>query len=61
MSRRRSLMASCLALVIAVTLAAPVAAGQVRLRVSASPSSTSFGSIAVGQESAPQVFYFTNR
>lgn len=60
MSRRRSLLASCLALVIAVTIAAPVAAGQVRLRVSASPSTMNFGSIAVGQESAPQVLYVTN-
>jgi len=61
MSRRHSLLASCLALVIAVTLAAPVAASQVRLRVSASPSSMTFGSVALDQESAPQVFYFTNR
>ena len=61
MSRRHSLLASCLALVLAVLIAAPVAAGQVRLRVSASPASMGFGSIAVGQESAPQVLYVTNR
>ena len=61
MYRRRSLLASCLALVIAVTIAAPVAAGQVRLRVTAAQSSMSIGSVAVGQESATQVVYVTNR
>lgn len=54
MSRRRSLLASCLALVLDVAVVAPVAAGQVRLRVSASTSQMNFGSLAVGQESAPR-------
>ena len=61
MSRRLAILATCLALVVAATLAAPVAAVQVRLRVSASPSPMNFGSLVVGQESAPQVLYVTNR
>jgi hypothetical protein len=61
MSRRRTVPAFGVAIVLAAVLAAPVAAGQVRLRVTASPSPMNFGSVAVGQESAAQLIYVTNR
>jgi hypothetical protein len=59
--RRLSFVAILTALVLAAALAGPVAAGQVRLRVAVTPNPMNFGSVVVGEASAPQVLYVTNR
>ena len=50
-----------LGLVLVFAAAAPAAAAQVKFSVTLSPAPMSLGSVPVGQMSAPQVLYATNR
>ena len=58
---RRSAVTVALALSVAVAFAAPVTAAPVKFRITLSPSPMSFGSVPVGEMSAPQLLYATNR
>jgi hypothetical protein len=58
---RRLALTVIVALVLAVATAAPAAATTVKFRITLSPAPMSFGSVPVGQMSAAQVLYATNR
>lgn len=61
MRLRRFAVTVALGLSLAIAFAAPVTAAQVKFRITLSPSPMSFGSVPVGQMSAPQLLYATNR
>jgi len=61
MRSHRFALTVILALVLAVATAAPAAAATVKFRVTLSPAPMSLGSVPVGQMSAAQVLYATNR
>ena len=61
MRSHRIALTVILALVLAVAAAAPAAAGTVKFRITLAPAPMSFGSVPVGQMSAAQVLYATNR
>ena len=58
---RRIAVTIMLGLSVAGAVAAPVTAAQVKFRVSLSPAPMSFGTVPVGQMSAAQILYATNR
>lgn len=57
----RTALKVVLGLSLAVAVAAPVAASSVKLRIALSPAPMNFGAVAVGEQSAAQVLYATNR
>ena len=61
MRSHRFALTVLLALILVVATAAPAAAATVKFRITLSPAPMSFGSVPVGEMSAPQVLYATNR
>ncbi len=61
MRSHRLALTVVLGLILAAVVAAPTAAAPVKFRITLTPSPMSFGSVAVGTESVPQILYATNR
>ena len=61
MRSHRFALTVVLGLSLAIAAAAPASAATLRFRVTMSPSPMSFGSVSVGEESAAQILYATNR
>ena len=61
MRSHRLALTVVLGLILAAVVAAPTAAAPVKFRITLTPSPMSFGSVPVGQKSAAQMLYVTNR
>ena len=61
MRRHRFALTILLGLSLAVAVVAPATAAPVKFRITLTPSPMSFGSVPVGEKSAAQMLYVTNR
>lgn len=61
MRKRRSARTAVLALILALATVAPTSAASVKFRITVSPSRMDFGTVVLGEQTAPQVLYATNR